>query len=362
LLFTDERFSELSLEAKVLYGIMLDRMGLSIKNKWFDEQKRVYIVFTIDKIMNFLHCREQKANKILKDLEEIGLIERKRNGLGKPNFIYVKNFLGFHKNENDGAKKAEEIEEKMQKSDDFSVQKPPNEESLWQSQHQNNEKDNSRNAISATQDFSKSQSINTPLINDTDFSDTGFHDTKKTNETVCINNKQDTLSYLSYPSNIDKQLEQQKTDRIDEIEHISCFTTEKKEKEKPKQQFFIDKGLEEQMCRATIQKNIEYRFLAENKSIRYYIQLINNMVDIMVSVITSHKKTIRIGGEEIPQQMVKERLLKLNSRHIEYVLECLNKTKNKIHNIRAYYLSALYNATETMDAYYQAEVNYEMYG
>ncbi len=116
------------------------------------------------------------------------------------------------------------------------------------------------------------------------------------------------------------------------------------------------------MCRATIQKNIEYRFLAENKSTRYYIQLINNMVDIMVSVITSHKKTIRIGGEEIPQQMVKERLLKLNSRHIEYVLECLNKTKNKIHNIRAYYLSALYNATETMDAYYQAEVNYEMYG
>ena len=105
LLFTDDRFSELSLEAKVLYGIMLDRMGLSIKNKWFDEQKRVYIVFTIDKIMNLLHCREQKANKLLKDLEEIGLIERKRNGLGKPNFIYVKNFLGFYKKEYDGTKK-----------------------------------------------------------------------------------------------------------------------------------------------------------------------------------------------------------------------------------------------------------------
>ena len=378
LLFTDDRFSELSIEAKVLYGVMLDRMGLSIKNKWLDEQKRVYIVFTIDKIMNLLHCREQKANKLLKDLEEIGLIERKRNGLGKPNFIYVKNFLGFYKKEEDKAKKSEKIPKKPEKSENktqntektqseveyFSEQKQQNGENLQQSQKQKYENSNSRNAIFTTQDFSKSQSINTPLINDTDFSDTGFHDTKKTNETVCINNKQDTLSYLSYPSNIDKQLEQQKTDRIDEIEHISCFTTEKKEKEKPKpkQQFFIDKGLEEQMCRATIQKNIEYRFLAENKSTRYYIQLINNMVDIMVSVITSHKKTIRIGGEEIPQQMVKERLLKLNSRHIEYVLECLNKTKNKIHNIRAYYLSTLYNATETMDAYYQAEVNYEMYG
>ena len=105
LLFTDDRFSELSIEAKVLYGIMLDRMGLSIKNKWFDEQKRVYIVFTVDKIMDLLHCREQKANKLLKDLEEIGLIEKRRNGLGKPNFIYIKNFLGFYKKNDDGMKK-----------------------------------------------------------------------------------------------------------------------------------------------------------------------------------------------------------------------------------------------------------------
>ncbi len=111
LLFTDERFSELSIEAKVLYGVMLDRMGLSAKNKWFDEQKRVYIVFTIEKMMSLLHCREQKANKLLKDLEEIGLIERKRNGLGKPNFIYVKNFLGFSKKNDDGTKKLQDEEQ-----------------------------------------------------------------------------------------------------------------------------------------------------------------------------------------------------------------------------------------------------------
>ena len=134
-----------------------------------------------------------------------------------------------------------------------------------------------------------------------------------------------------------------------------------KPKPKPKQQFFIDKGLQEQMCKATILRNINYRFLAENERTKYNIQLINNMVDIMVSVIISNKTTIRISGEEIPQKMVKERLLKLNSEHITYVLECLNRTKNKIHNIRAYYISALYNAPETIDAYYQAEVNYDMY-
>ena len=116
------------------------------------------------------------------------------------------------------------------------------------------------------------------------------------------------------------------------------------------------------MCRATILRNIEYDFLKQKPSIRFRMDLVNNIVDIMVSVITSHKSTIRIGGEEIPQQMVKERFLKLDSEHIEYIVNCLENTKSKIHNIRAYYISTLYNAYETMEAYSFAEVNYEMYG
>ena len=157
-----------------------------------------------------------------------------------------------------------------------------------------------------------------------------------------------------------KLKEQQQADQMKDTTNTN--TEEKpKPKPKPKQQFFIDKGLQEQMCKATILRNINYQFLAENERTKYNIQLINNMVDIMVSMIISNKTTIRISGEEIPQKMVKERLLKLNSEHITYVLECLNRTKNKIHNIRAYYISVLYNAPETIDAYYQAEVNYDMY-
>ena len=110
-----------------------------------------------------------------------------------------------------------------------------------------------------------------------------------------------------------------------------------------------------------MQQNIEYLFLTQNPSTKYYISLINNMVDIMVSVITSNKKTIRISGEEIPQEIVKERFLKLDSGHIEYILQCVNNVTNKIHNIRAYYLSALYHATETMDAYYHAEYSCEKF-
>jgi hypothetical protein len=93
ILFTDERFCDLSMEAKVLYGILLDRMSLSTKSGWLDNEGRVYIIFTNEEVMSALGCGEQKATKIFVELEKAGgLIERKRKGLGKPSLIYVKNF------------------------------------------------------------------------------------------------------------------------------------------------------------------------------------------------------------------------------------------------------------------------------
>jgi len=93
-LFTEERFKEISAEAKILYGILLDRMALSKKNGWLDGDGRVYIVFTVDEIKDTIGCAEQKAVKLLSELEnKSGLIERKRQGLGRPNLLYVKNFI-----------------------------------------------------------------------------------------------------------------------------------------------------------------------------------------------------------------------------------------------------------------------------
>ena len=93
-LFTSERFWNISADAKMLYGILLDRMSLSARNGWIDESGRVYIIFTIDEAKSALNCAEQKAIKLLSELEKkAGLIERKRQGLGKPNLIYVKNFI-----------------------------------------------------------------------------------------------------------------------------------------------------------------------------------------------------------------------------------------------------------------------------
>ena len=91
-LFQEPRFQNLSTDAKTLYGILLDRMSLSAKNGWLDEQGLVFIIFTIEDVKRALCCADNKATKLLRELEEFGLIERKRRGLGKPSLVYVKNF------------------------------------------------------------------------------------------------------------------------------------------------------------------------------------------------------------------------------------------------------------------------------
>ena len=81
-LFQEQRFQDLSTDAKTLYGILLDRMSLSVKNEWFDKKGRVFIIFTIEDVKRTLRCADNKATRLLRELEEFGLIERKRRGQG----------------------------------------------------------------------------------------------------------------------------------------------------------------------------------------------------------------------------------------------------------------------------------------
>ena len=96
LLFTDKRFKGLSNDAKLLYGLMLDRMSLSVKNGWHDKEDRTYIIYTVDQIAEDLACGRDKAIKVSAELDcskGIRLIEKVKRGLGKPDIIYVKNFV-----------------------------------------------------------------------------------------------------------------------------------------------------------------------------------------------------------------------------------------------------------------------------
>ena len=95
-LFTDQRYKSVSVEAKLLYGLLLDRMSLSIRNGWLDVDGRVYIYFTLEEAIEFLGFGKDKLVKLFQELDQdrgIGLIERKKQGQGKPTKIYVKNFV-----------------------------------------------------------------------------------------------------------------------------------------------------------------------------------------------------------------------------------------------------------------------------
>ena len=89
-LVEDECFIELSMDAKLLYAFFLDRVSLSIKNGWIDNQGRVFIYYSIKNICENLNCGTQKACKLLDEFEKVGALERKRQGLGRPNKLYLK--------------------------------------------------------------------------------------------------------------------------------------------------------------------------------------------------------------------------------------------------------------------------------
>lgn len=93
ILVSGDIFKSLSSDSKILYSCLLERTSLSAKNNWLDDEKRVYIIFTIDQVMEVLNKSNKTSVKVLDELEKIGLIERKRQGLGKPNLIYVKDFM-----------------------------------------------------------------------------------------------------------------------------------------------------------------------------------------------------------------------------------------------------------------------------
>lgn len=315
LLFTEEYFSSLSCEAKVLYGLMLDRMSLSLKNKWFDDQNRAYIIFTIEDVMEFLNCKSQKAVKIMKELDAedgIGLIEKIRQGFGKPNIIYVKNFM---------IKETEEQQQQVQQNE-----MPKNCE-------------NQNSVIQNSADFSTvdGENQNSVMRNPADFSTV---DSENQNSVIVkIKNQECRKSKPNYT-------DYSKTD-ISKNNPIYLSKT----------------GLMDEMdtYKNVVKKNINYTCFENDWS--YDIKMIDELIDLIVEIMTlPDAVTVRIGGVEKKAALVKSQFMKLKKAHIEYVMNCLKKNTTKIANIRAYLLTTLYNAPLTMDSYYQAKVNYDLYG
>ncbi len=352
-LFTDSRFRGVSVEAKVLYGLLLDRMSLSIKNGWVDGNGRVYIIFTIADVMETLMCAEQKANRLLGELDcvkGVGLIERKRRGLGKPNVIYVKNFIqkphvpGWDPSLDFPAGAALSGRE-MTTGKTVMPPGMPGQPGDIKSQIQNCENHKSGNVKITNPELRKSQTNNTDL-NNTEVSETD----PSINPWRTEKPEMETSSALPVQSG----------ERHGKTEPGNGKETAGKggRTEVKNVTGQMDKmGLYSAYC-ALIRENISYSILLERHP--YDKERLDGFVELMAEVCYSTRRTVRINQEDMCTEVAKNRFLKLDSSHIEYVMDCLDRNTTLVGNIRAYTLSALFNAPVTISQYYASLVSHDM--
>ena len=115
-----------------------------------------------------------------------------------------------------------------------------------------------------------------------------------------------------------------------------------------------------EIYREIIKDNIEYDHLIQNCKIDK--DRLDEIVDLMLETVCTARKTIRIAGDDYPAELVKSKFLKLNSSHIEFVLDCMRENTTKVRNIKQYLKAVLFNAPSTIDSYYTALVNHDLYG
>ena len=286
LLFTDEHFKKVSVEAKVLYGLMLDRMSLSVKNQWLDGEGRAYIYYSLEDIMDALGCSNKKAITIMKELDAeagIGLIEKKRQGQGKPTMIYVKQFV------------IRDVQECKNYTSEEKLTIPEVKK---------------LHVLECKNDTSRSEEITCLEVKK-------IH-TNKNN----INNTE--------LSNTESNLILSENDGM---------------------------GSEVEAYTELIKENLEWDLFREYYP--YEQELLDGIFDLILETVLCKSESIVIASNRYPTEIVKSKFLKLNSSHIEYVIDCFKANTTKVHNIKKYLLATLFNAPTTMSGYYQAEVNHD---
>lgn len=312
-LLKDKRFSRLSSDAKLLYGILLDRMQLSIRNQWIDEQNRVYIIYRITEIMEDFGYSNKKAGEMLNELHKFGIIEKVRRGQGKPDLIYVKNFVQKQENLSylaDKPEETEKIEEPQTQAESRDFQKCK----IYTSR-------NVENGTSRSVDFTLQEMANLHF---------------KTCKNYTQNNTDiDNININNTDISIHPSISLQET-----TSPVSEMTDEV--------------GGYIRQYRELIRQNIEYDALRIQPGLlEYEKNLIEELYEIICDVVCIPRE--KVMG--YPYELVKAQFLKLTGRHIKYVLLCMKENTSDIKNVRNYLITALINAEQTMNHYYQSEVN-----
>lgn len=396
-MITDPMFSKLSLPAKVLYGILLDRMSLSMKNRWFDSKNRVYIIYQIADIQEDMGISKNKAIDLLRSLEEFGLIEKKRRGLGMPSLLYVKSFLvekdcsaldgeqstvtdngttGGHnsttsgrtkkqsfsggKSENTRSVENQTLESEILTGEIEVFDKESKECEVFK--NNNKEKKNINNACTCPKNFEgktlrsiKSETSRSPESETSRSSETETlrsiesqtlrspksETTRSTKTETSRSLETGVLINKTNNSNTDSSESYPIQSNHTEQDEIGCENFNK----------------EYQHYKAVVCENIDYNTLLVNHT--YDRKLIEGIVDLILEMVMCQNEKIVIASNIFPRQVVKSRFLKLDYTHIEYVLHGIHANTTKVKNIKKYLLAALFNAPSTIDGYYRAEVNHD---
>lgn len=307
-LFQDEYFRCLSSDAKILYGLMLDRMSLSIKNQWFDAENRAYIYFSIEDIMELLNCGRNKAIKSLQELDSetgIGLIEKKRQGFGKTNIIYVKSFVMKEEITKEGQTLSKTESESEEKFINQTYEEDNGSQEVYNVNFKKSQKQTSRSPENKLQEVYISNSNNTN-INNTNLSE------NKSNHIVSA----DGIG-----------------SEEDEMETLHAY-------------------------QSLIKDNLDYDSLLVSHP--HDKNQIDEIVDLIVETVMCKSDKVLIASNWYSGALVRGKFMKLDYSHVEYVLHCLEGNTSKIKNIKKYLLAALFNAPSTINGYYRAEVNHDM--
>ena len=333
ILFKAKAFDRLSTDAKLLYGILLDRMQLSIRNGWVDAEGKVYIYFRRQKVMEELDCCQKKAGQLMAELDDkngIGLITRIHQGLGKPDRIYVHRctlpqmeIRGSPSDDSDGPDSGNQAESAGLTDEGAYGDFVPSSE-VSEIHVQRCKKYPSKGAGNIPLEVSE-RSCNKTEINKTEMSETD----------LIPSNGEGIRGQTAASRAGNGEADGRKDGYAAAIEEYSLF-----------REYF------EEQCELKIlqEKNPGYR------------EVLEEMISILTDTCTSTKPVIRIGGDDRPAQIVRSRFMKLDSGHIQYVLNCFAENTTKVRNIRQYLLTALYNAPSTIGSYYTAEVRHNMYG
>lgn len=349
-LFSGGNFKGMGIEAKVLYGLMLDRMSLSIRNGWLDEKGRVYIYYTLEDAIDMIGYGHNKVVRMFKELETIGLIERKKQGLGKPTMIYVKNFIPAS-DKTDPQKFSPASGPSGQ-----DTEAPEDETPAFQADVPEESQEN--HPLKPTNQF-PIQEVQTSQIGKSGHADSSFLPDGEVQTSEMGKPRLPKNGSLDFPKGESNKTDNNNTE-VSDTDYLSsppipparpevCGIAERGE---------MDSMMDEmELYRELIQENIEYEILVHDNP--HDADLIDGYVELMVESCCTRSGDIRVNKQYLPAAVVKSRFLKLTREHITYVMDCMKKNTTRIGNIKAYMLSALYNAPVTMDQYYTSLVSYD---